>query len=53
MPRGLRTYDATRVPRVTTNPIYVDVDGNGAFDAPGGKTCTYDLLRTSSAAASR
>ncbi len=50
MPRGLRTYDGTRVPRVTTNPIYVDVDGNGAFDPPGGKTCTYDLLGTSAGA---
>lgn len=28
-------------PRFVTNPIYVDVDGNGAFDPPGGKTCTY------------
>lgn len=30
-------------PRFVTNPIYVDVDGNGAFDPPGGKTCTYSV----------
>lgn len=53
MPRGLRSYDATRVPRATTNPLYVDVDGNGVFDAPGGKTCTYDLLRTTGSATAR
>ncbi len=41
MPAGLPDYDPTGVPRVTTNAIYVDVDGNGQFDAPGGKTCTY------------
>lgn len=41
MPAGLPDYDPTGVPRVTTNAIYVDADGNGVFDAPGGKTCTY------------
>lgn len=41
MPDGLPDYDPTGVPRVVTNPIYVDVDGNGRFDAPGGKTCAY------------
>ncbi len=43
LPRGLSQYDPNHVPRFTTNPIYVDVDGNGIFDPPGGKTCTYDL----------
>jgi hypothetical protein len=43
LPRGLSQFDATRVPRFTTNPIYVDKDGNGTFEAPGGKACTYDL----------
>jgi hypothetical protein len=33
--------DPVRVPRFTTNPVFVDVDGNGAFDAPGDKTCSY------------
>lgn len=41
MPAGLPDYDPTGVPRVVTNAIYVDADGNGVFDAPGGKTCTY------------
>ena len=26
-----------------SDPSFVDRDGNGRFDAPGGKTCTYDL----------
>lgn len=43
LPTGLPQYDATRTPRVMTNPIYVDVDGNGVFDAPGGKECEIDL----------
>jgi hypothetical protein len=41
MPPGLYDYDPTGVPRVITNAIYVDADGNGRFDAPGGKTCSY------------
>jgi hypothetical protein len=41
MPAGLPDYDPSGVPRVITNPIYVDADGNGRFDAPGGKTCDY------------
>lgn len=41
MPAGLPDYDPTGVPRVVTNAIYVDADGNGVFDPPGGKTCTY------------
>lgn len=43
MPRGLSDYNPTGSPRVVTNPIFVDVDGNGVFDSPGGKPCTYDL----------
>lgn len=43
LPRNLPQFDPTGVPRFTTNPIYVDFDGNGTFDAPGGKTCEYDL----------
>ena len=43
MPFGLRQYDATRTPRVLVNPIYVDFDGDGAFSAPGGRECSYDL----------
>lgn len=43
MPRGFDNYNARRTPRVMTNPIYVDVDGNGTYDPPGPKTCTYSL----------
>jgi hypothetical protein len=42
MPRGLENYDPTFAPRFTTNAIFVDADGNGRYDAPGGKVCTYD-----------
>ncbi|MCO4769681.1 MAG: PHP domain-containing protein [Deltaproteobacteria bacterium] len=40
MPRGLRNY-STDAPRLVTSPIFVDVDGNGVFDAPGGKECNW------------
>ena len=43
MPRGFSNYDAAGKPRLVTNPIYVDVDGNGVFDPPGGKPCSYAL----------
>lgn len=43
LPLGLPQYDATKVPRVLTSPIYVDGDGDGVFSAPGGRECTYDL----------
>lgn len=43
MPRGLRDYNPSRVPRFVTNPIFVDADGDGEFTAPGGKTCEYTL----------
>jgi len=43
LPRGLGQFNPRGVPRFTTNPIYVDVDGNGVYNPPGGKTCSYDL----------
>jgi hypothetical protein len=43
MPRGLSQYNPAQVPRFTTNAVYVDFDGNGKYDPPGGKTCSYDL----------
>jgi hypothetical protein len=42
MPLGLDGYDAATTPRVTTNALYVDADGDGAWTAPGGKACAYD-----------
>ena len=39
MPRDLPQYNPNGAPRVTTNPIFIDSDGNGLFDAPGGKQC--------------
>ena len=42
LPRGLKQFDPTGNPRATTNAIYVDVDGNGIYDPPGGKECVYD-----------
>ncbi len=41
-PRGLEQDSPTGAPRATTNAIFVDADGNGAFDPPGGKECVYD-----------
>jgi len=32
-----------RTPRVLTNPIYIDGDGDGEFGAPGGRECSYSL----------
>lgn len=43
LPNGMEQFPSDYVPRFTTNPIYVDVDGNRVFDPPGGKTCSYDL----------
>ncbi len=42
LPHGLKQFDAAGSPRAFTNAIYVDHDGNGVFDAPGGKDCSYD-----------
>lgn len=41
MPRGMLSYPAADVPRAVTNPIFVDVDGDGSFTAPGPKTCSW------------
>ncbi len=43
LPTGLPQYNGANTPRVMTNPIYVDGDGDGAFGAPGGRECSYDL----------
>lgn len=43
LPAGLPQYDPAGVPRVLTSPIWVDVDGDGAFTAPGGKECAVYL----------
>jgi hypothetical protein len=43
LPAGMPQYNATRAPRVLTNPIYIDGDGDGAFSAPGGRECTYAI----------
>ncbi len=43
LPLGLPQYNSQQVPRVLTSPIYLDVDGNGVFDAPGGKDCVVLL----------
>lgn len=41
MPRGLPDYDATKTPRVMTNPLFIDADGDGEYSAPGGRECSY------------
>lgn len=43
LPPGMPQFDAAGVPRALANAIFVDVDGNGVFDAPGGRVCSYDL----------
>ncbi|GAB4294157.1 MAG: hypothetical protein Kow0090_08740 [Myxococcota bacterium] len=43
IPRAFNRYNPYGTPRFVTNPIYIDYDGNGKFDPPGGKTCAYDL----------
>ncbi len=43
LPIGLSSFDGKRVPRFVANAIYADADGNGKYDAPGGKTCVYSL----------
>lgn len=42
-PRGLDN-PGDRVARAITNPVFVDVDGNGVFDPPGGKDCDLGWL---------
>ena len=39
LPRVFEQFDPAETPRFVTNPIFVDSDGNGVYDAPGGKTC--------------
>ncbi len=39
MPKGLESADAHKVPRVITNPMVLDLNGDGAFQGPGGKAC--------------
>lgn len=41
LPRPFDDVDPLRVPRFTTNPVFVDVDGSGEFDPPGDKSCSY------------
>ncbi len=43
LPRGMPGISPARAARFITNPIWVDIDGNGTFDPPGGRDCTYDL----------
>jgi hypothetical protein len=43
LPAGLPQFDPSGVPRLLTNPIFVDADGDGQFDAPGGRVCRYTL----------
>ena len=46
IPTALGNYSPARTPRFTTNAVFIDVDGNGTYDAPGGKECTYNPDRT-------
>jgi hypothetical protein len=41
MPRGLEGYDAAKVPRFVSNPVFVDGDGDGVWTPPGPKTCDW------------
>lgn len=43
LPRGLPQFNPERVPRFTTNAIYIDYDGNGVYDAPGLHACSYSI----------
>jgi hypothetical protein len=43
LPRNLPQFDPSTVPRFTTNPIYIDGDGDGVWTPPGGRTCRYEL----------
>ena len=40
---GMPQYDPAHTPRVLTNPIYVDADGDGIVGATGGRACAYEL----------
>jgi hypothetical protein len=39
LPAVFEQFDPSETPRFATNPVFIDTDGNGQFDAPGGKTC--------------
>jgi hypothetical protein len=41
LPRGLPQFEPRNVPRFVSNAIFIDADGNGKFDPPGDKTCSY------------
>jgi len=43
MPDGLPQFDAATVPRALTSPVYIDLDGDGTFSAPGGRECAVFL----------
>jgi hypothetical protein len=43
LPAGLPQYDATSTPRVMSNALWIDGDGDGALGPPGGRECLYDL----------
>ena len=43
LPEGLASFNPHRVPRFTTNAIYVDADADGTWTPPGGKECTYRI----------
>jgi len=43
IPAALGNYDPEGAPRAISNPVFVDIDGNGIFDPPGAKSCIYDL----------
>lgn len=40
--REFAQFDPRETPLFTTNPVFVDANGNGVFDAPGGRECQYD-----------
>ena len=43
LPLGMPQFNPTKVPRFTTNAIYVDYNDNGVFDPPGAHTCNYTI----------
>ena len=40
--REFPQFDPRETPFFTTNPVFIDANGNGVFDAPGGRECQYD-----------
>jgi hypothetical protein len=43
LPRNMPQFNSARTPRFTTNAIYIDTDGNGEYDAPGGVECVISF----------